>query len=373
MKCKNCGTKIAVGTVYCEKCGKEVQIVPDFNVLDDEIESAISISEVVNSEEPLKNLIPRDSLSNIKIASIIAVCIFLVIVIFVFGGIYSKHEKSFDYQYEKAERLREDGNNTSALECYNKALNLDPIQDGTVYKSIAKTYIAMNNLNKAEECYLSAIDQNPLDTEPFEYLIKYYSELDDYVKLENLRGLAISDDVYNLFSTLIVPTPMFSIEPGTYNGIRTVEIVVEGNFPIYYTIDKEEPTVATGLLYKGPIELEIGTTVIRAVAYDEARGDYGKEISGDFTITVKAPLGATAEPAGGHFTEPTYVTLSTDTQAEDCRIFYTFDGTAPTEQSFEYTGPFLLPLGENKLSVAVINGYGIRSEIFTYDFYYGAD
>jgi len=373
MKCKNCGTKIAVGTVYCEKCGKEVQIVPDFNVLDDEIESAISIKEVVDSEEPLKTLIPRDSISNIKMNLIIGCCILLVIFIFVFGGIYSKHEKSFDYQYEKAERLREDGNNTSALECYEKALALDEKSDGTVYKSMALTYIAMDNFNKAEECYLNAIDENPIDTEPFEYLIKYYNDQDDFENLEKLRSKAVSEDVYNLFSTLIVPTPMFSIEPGTYNGLRTVEIVVEGDFPIYYTLDEEEPTVANGLLYKGPIDLNIGTTVIRAVAYDSARGDYGKEINGDFTITVKAPLGATAEPAGGHFTEPTYITLSTDTEAEDCRIFYTFDGTAPTEQSIEYTGPFLLPLGENKLSVAVINGYGIRSEIFTYDFYYGAD
>ena len=373
MKCKNCGTKIPVGKVYCEKCGNEVQIVPDFNVLDDEIESAISISEVVNSEEPLKNLIPRDSVSNVKIFAIVSVCIFLVLVIFVFGGIYSKHEKSFEYQYEKAQRLRDDGNNTSALECYNKALKLDETQANNVYKSMALTYIAMDNLNKAEECYIEAINENPLDTEPFEYLIKYYSEQDDYEKLEELRKLALSEDVYDLFSTLIVPTPMFSIEPGTYNGLRTVEIVVEGDFPIYYTLDEEEPTVANGLLYKGPIDLNIGTTIIRAAAYDEKRGDYGKEINGDFTITVKAPLGATAEPAGGHFTEPTYVTLSTDTEAEDCRIFYTFDGTAPTETSFEYTGPFLLPLGENKLSVAVINGYGIRSEIFTYDFYYGAD
>ena len=373
MKCKNCGTKIPVGMVYCESCGKEVQIVPDFNVLEDEIESAISISEVVNTEEPLKNLIPRDPVNNIKLMTIIGACIALIIVIFVFGGIYSSHEKSFDYQLEKANKLFEDGNNTSALDCYNKCLELDTKEDGSVYVLMGQTYIAMENLNKAEECYLQAIRQNPLNKDAFTYLIGYYSELDDYEKLEELHKMAVSDEIYGLFSSLIVPTPMFSLEPGTYNGIRTVEIVVEGDLPIYYTLDGTEPTVANGLLYKGPIDLEIGTTVINAVSYDEKRGDYGKMISGDFTITIKAPLGAVASPEGGHYTEPTYVTLSTESEAEDCHIYYTFDGTAPTTASMEYTEPFLLPLGNTSLAVAVINGYDIRSEINYYEFYYGAD
>ena len=35
MKCKYCGAIIPDGVMYCEVCGKEVQIVPDYNPLED--------------------------------------------------------------------------------------------------------------------------------------------------------------------------------------------------------------------------------------------------------------------------------------------------------------------------------------------------
>ena len=35
MKCRYCGHEIPDGVLYCENCGKEVRIVPDYNPLDD--------------------------------------------------------------------------------------------------------------------------------------------------------------------------------------------------------------------------------------------------------------------------------------------------------------------------------------------------
>ena len=36
MKCVNCGEQLNEGCVFCSKCGKEVQMVPDYNVLEDD-------------------------------------------------------------------------------------------------------------------------------------------------------------------------------------------------------------------------------------------------------------------------------------------------------------------------------------------------
>ena len=36
MICKKCGSEIKVGNIYCSNCGQEVQMVPDFNVMDDD-------------------------------------------------------------------------------------------------------------------------------------------------------------------------------------------------------------------------------------------------------------------------------------------------------------------------------------------------
>ena len=30
MKCPNCGSEMAEGSLYCEKCGEDIHIVPDF-------------------------------------------------------------------------------------------------------------------------------------------------------------------------------------------------------------------------------------------------------------------------------------------------------------------------------------------------------
>lgn len=36
MKCAYCGAELKVGCVYCSVCGKEAQIVSDYNLLEDD-------------------------------------------------------------------------------------------------------------------------------------------------------------------------------------------------------------------------------------------------------------------------------------------------------------------------------------------------
>ena len=35
MKCPNCGSELEPGKIYCEHCGHEIQIVPDYDPLDE--------------------------------------------------------------------------------------------------------------------------------------------------------------------------------------------------------------------------------------------------------------------------------------------------------------------------------------------------
>ena len=35
MKCPNCGKELKTGQLYCESCGQEIQIVPDYDPLDE--------------------------------------------------------------------------------------------------------------------------------------------------------------------------------------------------------------------------------------------------------------------------------------------------------------------------------------------------
>lgn len=58
MKCKNCGTEIPAGYVYCEKCGTEVQMVPDYNPLDDVLTA--QVRGALDDEQPRERIIPKN-------------------------------------------------------------------------------------------------------------------------------------------------------------------------------------------------------------------------------------------------------------------------------------------------------------------------
>lgn len=50
MKCANCGAEIKLGCVYCSVCGKEAQIVPDYNVEEDILKELLE-----EDDKPNKN------------------------------------------------------------------------------------------------------------------------------------------------------------------------------------------------------------------------------------------------------------------------------------------------------------------------------
>ena len=48
MKCANCGAEIKLGCVYCSVCGKEAQIVPDYNVEEDILKELLEEDDMPN-------------------------------------------------------------------------------------------------------------------------------------------------------------------------------------------------------------------------------------------------------------------------------------------------------------------------------------
>ena len=60
MKCRNCGHEIPDGKLYCEFCGVEVQIVPDYNPLEDMLTAQIKVS-FDEDGNPKKDTDPREN------------------------------------------------------------------------------------------------------------------------------------------------------------------------------------------------------------------------------------------------------------------------------------------------------------------------
>ena len=53
MKCRYCKAEIPEGELYCKKCGREVQIVPDYNPLEEMLTAQIQLDGNEQESEPL--------------------------------------------------------------------------------------------------------------------------------------------------------------------------------------------------------------------------------------------------------------------------------------------------------------------------------
>ena len=49
LKCEKCGNEVDIGEIFCQYCGTPIQIVPEYNPLEDEIET--SFKEEKKKEE----------------------------------------------------------------------------------------------------------------------------------------------------------------------------------------------------------------------------------------------------------------------------------------------------------------------------------
>ena len=118
---------------------------------------------------------------------------------------------------------------------------------------------------------------------------------------------------------------------------------------IYYTIDGSTPTTAS-TLYARAVSIS-NNTVLQAVGANS--GSTGPIASAIFTILPPPPV----YPEGG-----TYANLGTlsvtISDAANASIYYTTDGTAPTNASTPYTGVVSLPVGTTTLKAIAIDSNG---------------
>jgi hypothetical protein len=137
---------------------------------------------------------------------------------------------------------------------------------------------------------------------------------------------------------------------------------------IYYTTDGNIPDRFNGTKFDKelPIDLEEGKTVVKAALVDD-EGRIGKVYTKKYEISFIKPEDPKINPESGRFTVPSQITILAD---GNCRLYYTWDGTDPTVESSEYTGPINIPEGNNVLSVVAIDKYGMSSNVVRQNYIY---
>ncbi len=164
---------------------------------------------------------------------------------------------------------------------------------------------------------------------------------------------------FNLTVTLpTAATPAINPNGGSFTGSVLVSMTTAtAGAAIRYTSDGSSPT-ASSTLYSAPFTLANSATV-KAAAFMTNYNPSGIA-SAAFTITQPTVATPTISPNGGSFTGSASITLQTVTSGAS--IYYTTDGTTPSQSSTLYSGAMTLTSSAMVKAKAFMNGYNPSAE-----------
>ena len=372
MKCKNCGAEIKNGNMYCSVCGSELQLVPEYNISDDEL-----LREMIDDREEKKKAKEEERLRQQKeeakaarkkktlkavICGLIGLIVIVVLLIAVFTG--KRHKNSYDYQYKMALEQYSDANYSKAIEYLNTALSINGKSvDARVL--MGQCYMALEDYESAIEVLLEAVEIDPTSRDAYSLLIEIYNTQDDYENILALAKDVTNDDILSLFGDYLVSAPIISIRGGEYDDVLKVEISSEDNLSIYYTTDGSEPTEQSQI-YGGAIEIGDGETTLSAICVDE-KGRSSLVSEETYVITLTTPEAPSVSLSSGTYTSQMEINVSVP---DGATAYYTWDGSTPTASSSVYSGPLKLLEGNNIFSVIICDKNGMYSSVTSRTYVY---
>lgn len=359
MKCPSCGAEMADGSLYCEHCGEDIHIVPDFDPeLEQDIELTISgmLEDIGGQETPKEDEKP---LRRRKSWMPWAVCGAVLAVMAAVSGLLVYQYNSLEWQIRRGEDYAESQKYDRAIRCYSRALELD--EDNIELKfSLAEVYFLKNNKIEYEFLLREIARDTDATSEQLERaygkLIAIYSAREDY---QTINDLLLASDNATLISTYqkyLARPPEFSIKPGYYTMVQPLKLSAFGSGKIYYTLDGSEPS-AESTQYTAPIILEDGDYIVKALFIND-NGIVSTVTSGEFHVEFEEIPAPNINLYSGNYNFPMNIEVVEDTE----EVYYTTDGSTPTYSSQLYSRPIPMPLGKSNFKFARIEN-GVTGDV----------
>lgn len=414
MKCVHCGANIPDDQMICPVCGAEVQIVPDYNPLDDvlarEVRGSVEGATRQIRTDDIRRYRREDLTKNINSTRVLSedemerirsnrrkstnnternsaelrrqrqarqqkrleaakrkrrrLLLTLAAVVILIGfGIYVAYQNSYTGMLKKGYRAVNEKEYMAAEKYFDRAIIKDKSRPDA-YVGLAEIYLDQNDTDGAEDVYLSAIETQPTNEKLYQAAIDFYMETKQPEKVASLLEDCEDDNVLVSVSEYVCEAPEFKPEEGTYKEVQEITISSDTEGEIYYTTDGTDPTAKTGKKYKEPILLEKeGTTEIRAIVVN-MKGIPSGVISQTYTIEFPIADAPAVTPSTGRYTDPQKITI---TVPDGYTAYYTTDGSEPTASSEKYTGPIDMPANTTTTFNAVLinNRNGKATEVTT--------
>lgn len=378
MICPKCGNKLPDDKLYCEKCGSEFQIVPDFDVeVDGEIDKTLrnlrkpkkvdDLDDIEFDNDP--NLLASilNGHAGNKIVYVFMVLILLVIIaIIVVQGRKISRQNTLEYQLEKISELSADKQFSSAIPYLEKAYKITG--DVSYLFTVADYYYTMGRENDAI-FKLGEIIGDPKASDKdvedaYRKTITLYENASNYTKLCELVENCPIAGVKNDYAKYLVKAPEFSAKEGTYEEEILLKFISDTkNGVIYYTLDGTTPNESSNV-FTTPIFLENGNYTVSAICYN-AYGVASDVVTQKYLINVAFEFKPIVLTESGEYNTATQIKC--DVPATE-RYYYTTDGSDPDNKSAKYSNPIQMPYGHSVFKFISYAMDGTQSEIGEYEY-----
>ena len=401
MICRHCGAAIPDDQMVCPRCGAEVQIVPDYNPLDD-----VLAREVKGSVEGATRQIQTDDIrryrrggrdQNVNATRVLSqdemdrirkdrryggrqtdpgrrntdelrrqrqqkrleaakrkrrnllITLFVILALIV-AGVVIVYQNSYTGMIRKGYNAIQTRDYTAAERYFERAIIKDKSRP-EAYVGQAEIYIDQDDLDSAEEVFQDAIQTQPSNVKLYQAAIDFYMDTEQAAKISELLQDCEDETVLDAVADYISSAPEFSPEEGTFEEVQEITLTSETGGDIYYTLDGSDPSAESGTKYTEPILLQDeGEFEIRAVAVN-ARGIPSVVSSGTYVIQFPIVDAPAVTPSTGQYSQPQQITI---TVPDGYTAYYTMDGTTPTASSTRYTGPVMMPENAQTIFMAVL-------------------
>ena len=392
MKCRYCGHEIPDGVLYCENCGKEVRIVPDYNPLDDilaqEIVGSINgeptgldlsdterlrrtasqrrttgrtmrgTGTMTEDREARRRQAQRRKAQLRKKRRILLAVMFLILAALI-GGIVLIYKNSYNGIVSAGNKALERQEYSEASSAFQRAIGKNK-ERPEAYTGLSRVYLAQNDPDAAESVFLDAIEEQAGNSDLYGACIDFYIDTKQQMEIPGLLDEA-TDQVREALSEYIIDVPEFSLDAKeTYEEVQQLTLTAGKGLTIYYTVDGSDPDTGS-TKYTEPIQLDEGETTVTAIAVNK-KGIPSMPEAKEYVIELPIEDAPAVSPSTGQYEAATSIEVKVPDGYE---AYYTTDGSDPTTASAKYTGPVNMPEGETLFKAVLVSGEGRLSGITT--------
>ena len=359
MKCQKCGANMVSGHLYCDICGAEYQIVPDFEPeLENSMAKSLSdISDTIREKNTTEKMIFHRNNTTKKVPSFLVIfTVVFICSVFVFLG-YSKYTHSTTYQNNLAIEAADNKDYYTAAEIYEKIRKKNP-NDAYWYIQKAKMNLAMGDDLAAYNLATTAITLDTNTDIAYAFLLSYLKDHENYIELVQYLKICNIDSLKDEYREYLATVPIPNYDSGSYDKSLEISFGTDYQGTIYYTLDGTIPTTES-TVYQAPIKLGNGNHQL-SVIYENELSLLGDPVVYEYHITSDIPMSPVVNPTSGKYTQGSMIVVDIE---EGTRVFYTTDLSKPTLESEEYTAPIPMPLGESRYNFIAYSNQGIPGSV----------